>query len=114
MAAKVRSQFVCGNCGTAYAQWMGQCGNCKQWNTLVEEVRDRVEERRGTPASLRQRDQRRGQDVGEHQVVGRLVAHQPVAQARGVHEPGSRAVQAGVLARDAHRDPIDVGAYGDR
>ena len=58
MAAKVRSQFVCGNCGTAYAQWMGQCGNCKQWNTLVEEVRDRVEERRGTPASLRQRDQR--------------------------------------------------------
>ncbi|MBS1941806.1 MAG: DNA repair protein RadA [Bacteroidetes bacterium] len=58
MAAKVRSQFVCSNCGTAYAQWLGQCSNCKQWNTLVEEVRDRVEERRGTPASLRQRDQR--------------------------------------------------------
>lgn len=56
--AKVRSQFVCKHCGTAYAQWMGQCSNCKQWNTLVEEVRDRVEERRGTPASLRNRDQR--------------------------------------------------------
>lgn len=56
--AKVRSQFVCKHCGTAYAQWMGQCSNCKQWNTLVEEVRDRVEERRSTPASLRNRDQR--------------------------------------------------------
>lgn len=56
--AKVRSQFVCKHCGAVHAQWLGQCSNCKQWNTLVEEVRDRVEERRGTPASLRQRDQR--------------------------------------------------------
>ena len=42
MAAKVRSQFVCQACGAAHAQWMGQCSTCKEWNTLVEEVRDPV------------------------------------------------------------------------
>lgn len=53
MGAKLRSQYVCRECGATHAQWMGQCAACKQWNTLVEEVRDRLEERRGTPASLR-------------------------------------------------------------
>jgi DNA repair protein RadA/Sms len=55
MAAKVRSQYVCQNCGSAFPQWLGQCTSCKQWNTLVEEVRDRVEEKRGTPASVKSR-----------------------------------------------------------
>lgn len=57
MAAKLRTQYVCRNCGAVHAQWMGQCSTCKEWNTLVEEVRDRVEERQGTPASIRNRDQ---------------------------------------------------------
>jgi DNA repair protein RadA/Sms len=56
MAAKVRSQFVCQSCGSAFPQWLGQCPSCKQWNTLVEEVRDRVEEKRGTPASVKARN----------------------------------------------------------
>ncbi|HRO99061.1 MAG TPA: DNA repair protein RadA [Flavobacteriales bacterium] len=54
--AKVRSQFVCQSCGSAFPQWLGQCPSCKQWNTLVEEVRDRVEEKRGTPASVKARN----------------------------------------------------------
>jgi DNA repair protein RadA/Sms len=58
MAAKVRSQFVCQQCGASYPQWLGQCTSCKQWNTLVEEVRDRVEEKRGMPSSMRTRDTR--------------------------------------------------------
>ena len=35
---KVRSQFVCQQCGAMYAKWVGQCGNCKAWNSLVEQV----------------------------------------------------------------------------
>lgn len=58
MAAKVRSRFVCQACGTSHAQWLGQCSQCKAWNSLVEEVVDRVTEKRGTPESLRQRDVR--------------------------------------------------------
>lgn len=55
MSAKLRSQYVCQNCGSAFPQWLGQCPACKEWNTLVEEVRDRVEEKRGAPATVRAR-----------------------------------------------------------
>ena len=54
--AKLRSHFVCQNCGASHAQWLGQCAQCKQWNTLVEEVLDRVEEKRGTPLSVKGRN----------------------------------------------------------
>lgn len=56
MAAKVRSHYVCQNCGASHAQWLGQCSTCKEWNTLVEEVRDRVEEKRGTPERVKSRN----------------------------------------------------------
>ncbi len=56
MAAKVRSKFVCQSCGTSHAQWLGQCSQCKEWNTLVEEIVDRVEEKRGTPESVKSRN----------------------------------------------------------
>lgn len=36
--AKLKTAYFCQNCGTQYSQWMGQCKNCGQWNTLVEEV----------------------------------------------------------------------------
>lgn len=55
MAAKLRSKFVCQSCGASYPQWLGQCTQCKEWNTLVEEVVDRVEEKRGTPRSVKDR-----------------------------------------------------------
>ena len=36
--AKTRSQYVCSDCGTTTAQWVGKCPGCKEWNTLKEEV----------------------------------------------------------------------------
>lgn len=36
--AKLKTQYVCQNCGQAYPRWTGQCPNCGVWNTLVEEV----------------------------------------------------------------------------
>ena len=36
--AKVKTQFVCQNCGQVFAKWQGQCSNCGQWNTLAEEM----------------------------------------------------------------------------
>src|SRR5210317_1044474 len=36
--AKTKTAFFCQNCGTQYAKWVGQCGACKEWNTIVEEV----------------------------------------------------------------------------
>ena len=36
--AKVRTQYVCQNCGYNSPRYLGRCPNCGQWNTLVEEV----------------------------------------------------------------------------
>lgn len=36
MASK--TQHKCSNCGYVTAKWMGQCPECKQWNTMEEEV----------------------------------------------------------------------------
>ncbi len=34
----LKTAFFCQNCGTHYPKWLGQCGSCKEWNTLIEEV----------------------------------------------------------------------------
>lgn len=35
---KKTTNFVCQQCGTTYAKWVGQCSNCGSWNSLVEQV----------------------------------------------------------------------------
>ena len=34
--AKPKITFVCNDCGSDFPRWMGQCTDCKAWNTLVE------------------------------------------------------------------------------
>lgn len=41
--AKPKTAFFCQNCGTQYSKWQGQCYNCKEWNTIVEEVIEKEE-----------------------------------------------------------------------
>lgn len=41
--AKVKTTFFCQNCGAQYAKWQGQCNACKEWNTIVEEVIQKVD-----------------------------------------------------------------------
>ncbi|GAB6168941.1 DNA repair protein RadA [Clostridium carnis] len=38
--AKIKSMFVCQECGYESPKWLGKCPDCNKWNTLVEEVRD--------------------------------------------------------------------------
>lgn len=35
---KVKSRFVCQNCGSNFAKWAGRCENCGEWNTLLEQA----------------------------------------------------------------------------
>lgn len=37
MAAKNKTQFVCNACGFIQPRWSGQCKECNEWNTFVEE-----------------------------------------------------------------------------
>ena len=35
---KVKSTFVCQNCGAKSSKWVGKCPSCGEWNTFTEEV----------------------------------------------------------------------------
>ena len=35
---KTKVIFSCQDCGTQYVQWQGQCRDCGEWNSIVEEV----------------------------------------------------------------------------
>lgn len=43
---KIRSQFVCQQCGATYAKWVGQCTNCQAWNSLVEQAMENSVEKK--------------------------------------------------------------------
>ncbi len=34
--AKLKTVYVCSDCGADYAKWQGQCHECKEWNTLSQ------------------------------------------------------------------------------
>lgn len=36
--AKVKSIYICTECGASEPKWQGQCPSCMAWNTLVEGV----------------------------------------------------------------------------
>lgn len=36
--SKTKTAFFCSNCGYESAKWLGKCPSCEQWNTFIEEV----------------------------------------------------------------------------
>jgi len=36
--ARVRSSYVCQNCGAITQRWQGKCESCGEWNTIIEEA----------------------------------------------------------------------------
>lgn len=38
MAGKIKTVYVCSECGYETPRWMGQCPECNEWNTLEEQV----------------------------------------------------------------------------
>jgi DNA repair protein RadA/Sms len=36
--AKAKKRYLCQACGAVSPRWQGQCGDCGEWNTLVEDV----------------------------------------------------------------------------
>lgn len=38
MAEKIKSNYVCSECGFASPKWYGKCPGCGQWNTMREEI----------------------------------------------------------------------------
>lgn len=40
LAGKIKSIYVCSECGYETAKWLGKCPSCGEWNTLNEEIRE--------------------------------------------------------------------------
>ena len=36
--AKIRTKYVCQECGYETSKWLGKCPECTKWNTFVEEI----------------------------------------------------------------------------
>lgn len=39
--SKIKTAFFCSNCGYESTKWLGKCPSCNQWNTFIEEVLDK-------------------------------------------------------------------------
>ncbi len=36
--SRIKTRYVCQNCGAESSKWVGKCPSCNQWNTFVEEL----------------------------------------------------------------------------
>ncbi|MGL1959134.1 MAG: DNA repair protein RadA [Colwellia sp.] len=45
--AKTKTAYVCTDCGSEYSRWLGQCSDCKAWNTITEFKQAKVPTRGG-------------------------------------------------------------------
>lgn len=52
--AKTKTTFYCQNCGNQHSKWQGQCSSCKEWNTLVEEVLQKPDQKDWKPQAARE------------------------------------------------------------
>ena len=45
--AKVKILYLCSSCGSSHSKWAGQCGDCGEWNSLIESVAETGDKRSG-------------------------------------------------------------------
>ena len=109
--AKPQKRYVCQSCGSVAHRWAGQCGDCSEWNTLVEEAGANV-----TPFQAKHNLQGGGRAI---QLVG-LDSRGRAARAAGERDrrarPGAgRRVRRGVGDADRRRSgdrQVDAAAAG--
>ncbi len=52
--SKLKSMYICSECGYESAKWYGKCPSCGEWNTMSEEVRETGKSSSVLPAQKRQ------------------------------------------------------------
>lgn len=52
MSKKLKSVFVCSECGFESAKWNGVCPSCGQWNTMLEEVKESTGKNKSSAVSF--------------------------------------------------------------
>ena len=39
---KIKSVYICSECGYESPKWYGKCPSCGEWNTMQEEIKESV------------------------------------------------------------------------
>ncbi|MFZ3194136.1 MAG: ATPase domain-containing protein, partial [Moraxellaceae bacterium] len=47
--SKLKTSYVCQSCGSRYPKWAGQCTDCGEWNSLIEEKAEPAVNHRAKP-----------------------------------------------------------------
>ena len=47
MAGKIKTVFVCSNCGYESSKWLGKCPGCNEWNSFYEEKLSKTNDKMG-------------------------------------------------------------------
>lgn len=42
MASKIKSVYICSECGYESPKWYGKCPSCSEWNTMNEEIKEKT------------------------------------------------------------------------
>lgn len=50
MATKIKTVFVCSNCGYESSKWLGKCPGCNEWNSFYEEKITKANDKTGGQA----------------------------------------------------------------
>jgi DNA repair protein RadA/Sms len=50
--AKLKTKFVCQECGSESPKWLGKCPGCHSWNSMIEEIEQSEVKTRGRQAVL--------------------------------------------------------------
>lgn len=67
MDKKIKTAFVCTNCGAMYPRWQGQCSQCQEWNSLTEE---RIITRKSTAVKRDEARPIRLADIDDNRMLG--------------------------------------------
>ncbi len=105
--AKPRTRYVCQSCGSAHGRWQGQCPDCAEWNSLIEEAGAVV-----TPFSARHNLQGGGRRVGRPHIDGVLLQERLAAGRRVEALPHAHDGQVGKLGHPDHDEPLAVPEHG--
>ncbi|MBU1033390.1 DNA repair protein RadA [Patescibacteria group bacterium] len=81
--AKAKSLFRCQNCAATFPKWMGQCGECGSWNTLVEEI---------TPAEETTRRLKTNNSLSEEEISKKRVVFSQVKRSNAAKQRFSTSI----------------------
>ena len=113
--AKVRTVYVCQECGHQAAKWMGKCPACGTWNSLVEEIQESSSSKKSSSRAdspLRLNKPVKMSSVDAIAVVlSTLKKRLEAARARATSPALVRAVVADAEAVRAASDAIRTGAF---